>query len=1023
MSLPGEDLPSYCFGAFELDVARKELRREGRAVPIAPKPLEFLILLLRHRDRVVSRAEAMNAVWPDVRVSDATLASTLRDLRRVLEDDAQTPGFVQTARGLGFRFVAPVTEVRRGHDDDAADLIDREPFVGRAALLERLVTMLAAASGGHGCVAMLEGEPGVGKTRTLEVLARAASASGAVVCHARFPEGGAGPPYRPWAQLLTALIESSSPARLGEELGRGLPWIARLVPGLSAGPAGEAALDEDDAGTTLLLFDAVTGFLRRRASSAPLLLVLDDLHGADRSSLQLLEHLAGEIHDARILILGAYRACELDPEHPLPATLAELARTQGYARIRIEGVDLDATRALVVAATGAEPEPGQLAEIHARTDGNPFYVRELACYLAEAGPGAGRRAVPTSLCELLRGRLQRLPLRCRDTLELAAIVGREFEMELLRQATGLDVSDLTDALLLARRAGLLELDWGDTRRFRHALVQEAIQAGLPEARRRLLHRRAGEAYRRLAVARGDRLAPAAHHLCRVAEEVGRPAVEAAIEAARHAEAQLAYEEAEGLYELALGALERIDPGDHEQRVRLLLALARAQLRAGELGRAVETARSAAALARTIPRPDLAARAALLFADYVMIDSSEVLALLREAIPSLGPEHEVLRGQALVGLANALWHTGRSEQRVALAERALAIARAAERPGDGVAALLAKRHALYRPVHLSARLSLDEQALREADRRRSDAQRCDALSWRAIDLLEAGDRVAAERDVARLEELANGSQQRRFLEHPARWRATLATFEGRFADAQEEIAESVRWRERAALPTTDSRAGIQFATLLRERGCQAELDAVLTQSPWWEVFCLHVPSARAATAAIELEAGRPGAAQRLLEQLAAEGYASLDDDPELLFSATWLAEICLALGASEPAAALHARLAPFEDRFACLYSISCRGSFARYLGLLAVAAGRHDEAARCFERALAANHAIGARVYQAWTQWDYAQLLAGRDDCGRAAALAGEARATAERLGLRRLADEIDRRWPAVEPVEPSAGSC
>src|SRR5690606_7652163 len=379
---------------FELDVGRKELRRAGRVVPIAPKPLELLMLLVRERDRVVSRAETLAAVWPDVRVSDATLASTVRDLRRALGDDAASPTFVETARGLGFRFVAPV-DVRHARVRTSV-AGDGPPFVGREDLLARLEDALATAVGGHGRVVVLEGEPGVGKTRALEAVAASARCTGALVGHARFPEAGAGPPYRPWGRLLEALVEARPPERLAHELGEGLPWIARLVPGLTAtlGDPAASASEIGDPGARLRLFDAVGRFLRRVSRATPLALLLDDLQGADRSSLHLLEAIVEEIHDERVLIVATYRSCEVDSEHPLPATLEALARLPGYQRIRLEGVGPTATAALVAAATGREPDPACLAEIHARTDGNPFYVLELASYLtSEGGREIGRAHV------------------------------------------------------------------------------------------------------------------------------------------------------------------------------------------------------------------------------------------------------------------------------------------------------------------------------------------------------------------------------------------------------------------------------------------------------------------------------------------------------------------------------------------------------------------------------------------------------------------------------------------------------
>jgi len=1013
LSLPQEDLSSYRFGAFELDIARKQLCRDGEIVPIAPKPFELLALLVRHSDRMVSREEALAEVWAGVCVSDATLASTLRDLRRALADDAQAPHFVQTARGLGFRFVAPV-ESRRPRAE-VAEPSGSESLVGRQALLERLADSLAAATGGRGRLVLLEGEPGIGKTSVLAALSTTARAADAIVCQARFPEAGAGPAYRPWALLLKGLIEARPPERLAEELGHGLPWLTRLVPGLTTDPALEPGVGDEDETATLRLFDAVTGFLCRVSRSAPLVLLLDDLQGADRSSLRLLEHLADEIHHARILVVGAYRSCELDPEHPLPAALAELARGPGYARHRLEGVDLEATRALVREATGREPDAAQLAEIHARTDGNPFYVHELARYLAEHAGCAGRPSVPPSLCELLRGRLQRLPLRCRDTLELASVVGREFEVELLRRASGLDVSDLTDALERGRRAGLVEIGWSDTRRFRHALVQEAIYASLPEARRRRLHRRVGEAGQALLAAdRCDRLATVAHHLCQVAEEVGFAAFEAAMAAAEHAEEDVAFEEAERLYSLALDALDRVDPDDRVRRCPLLLALARSQLRAGEIGRAVQTARRAAALARGIGRPDLLAEAALLFADYVLVDNSEPKALFQEALALLGPEHQALRGRSLAALAGALWYEGQAERRLALTDEALAIARRGESPGDLVLALLSRRHALMAPEHLPERLRLVDQALVEAGRRRNDPQLCQVLSWRAGDLLESGDRAAAERDVARLDEIAHATRVRRYLDHPSRWRALLAMMEGRLEEAEKWIAESALWRQRADFQNAESYALIQGGLLMRERGRQAELAAVVRHAPWLDEYRTRVPAVRATIALVELEGGQPGAAQRLLADYAAAGYAQLAADPDQLCTASWLAEICARLHAREAAGAFYERLAPWRDRVAGIYAITCRGSMARYLGLLAATAGREEEAVACFEAGVEANRALGAELYEAWTQWEYARLLGSRGDCANAGALAKQARATADRLGLHKLAAEIDRiRPPAL----------
>ena len=1007
MSLPHTDGSSLRFGPFELDLALKQLRRDGAVVAIAPKPLHLLALLAHHANRVVSREEVLAAVWPAVRVSDATLASTLRDLRRVLDDDAHAPRFVQTARGMGFRFVAPV-EIRRPRSPEA-DLAGSAPLVGRRALLERLEGALAAAAAGCGQLLLLEGEPGIGKTRTLAAVGVRARAYDAIVCQARFPEDGAGAAYRPWSLLLSALVAARPPEQLMDEIGPALPWLARLVPALAAGRSGAREPDPEDESTTLRLFDAVIGFLRRVARDTPLVLLLDDLHGADRSSLRLLEELADGIHDTRILVVGSYRACELDAEHPLPGTLAELSRAPGYARHRMQGLDLEAAQTLVRSASGKALDPERIAALHARSDGNPFYLLELARHLAEsADAAADPGGVPPSLCELLRGRLQRLPQRCRDTLELAAAIGREFDLDLLRRASGLELGDLVDALTLARRAGLVEMGWSDVRRFRHVLVQEAIVAGLPEARRRRLHRRVGEAARTLASAgRPDRLATAARHLCQVAEEVGPAACDVALEAAGHAERELAFEEAGRLYALALAALDRSAPDERERRCPLLLALARSQLRAGELGPAIDTAKRCAGLARAIGRADLLAEAALLFADYVLADGSEPKAYLEEALASLGPEQEALRGRTLAALSVACWYEGQPERQLALAGEALAIARAGGEPADLVAGLLARRHALAAPQHLEERLRLLDEALAAADRHGSPALCCQVLCWRAGDLMESGDREAAERDVARVEEIARATRLRRYLDPPARWRALLAMMAGRFAEAETWIAASSRYRQAAAFPNAGSYAAIQHALLVRERDAAAPLAPLVRETSWLDTYRSRLPVVQATLALMELEAGRPGPARRALAALTADGCAALLHDPDQLCTATWLAEICARLGAREPARALLARLAPWRDRIAGVYAVTCRGAMGRYLGLLAATAGRARDAVSAFEAGIAENRAIGATLYEAWTQWEYACWLARRGETERAAGLTDAARAAAEQLGIGRLALAID----------------
>jgi hypothetical protein len=590
------------------------------------------------------------------------------------------------------------------------------------------------------------------------------------------------------------------------------------------------------------------------------------------------------------------------------------------------------------------------------------------------------------------------------------VVGREFSLDVVRRAAGLEMEPVLEALDAARRQGFVEAGARQTPRFTHALVQEAVYESIESARRRALHRRVGEAWRDLASAdRGERLSAVAYHLCQVAEDVGAAAVDAAVGAAEHAEGRLAFEEAARLRELALDALDRVDPRNRMRRCDLLLGLARSQLGAREVSRACETARRAAALAREGGSAARLAEAALILSDYVLVDSSEPRVMLESALPDLPPERLSLRARSLAALSTHLWYDGQWGRRRALADEALALARTAGDRTAIVMALLAERHALPGPANLADRIRIASEALRETERDASP-QRCLVLSWRAVDLLQTGDVVAADHDVALIERIADDERLIRFWGYPMRWRAMRATLEGRLDDAEKWISEAGARMGRSDDPNTQSYAGIQLGIVLLERVRVRELEAMMRGSPWIEPYRERVAAARAALALIELEAGRPGAAYRGLAEVVADDCAALDEDPELLGTMSWVAEACAQLGDRERAAILYDRLAPWHAQQACFYAIACRGSWARYLGLLAATAGRPEEAARCYEEALVANRQSGARLQEAWTAWDYARLLlCGRDRAarGRGLELVSAAARDAKRLSLGRLEAAMD----------------
>ena len=288
----------FVFGDFELDESQCELRRGGAAIDLQPKPLHLLGYLLAHRDRVIGKDELLERVWPSVVVSETALSSALRDLRRALGDSASKPRWVVTLRGRGYRFIGPALEQR-----SASPTVDLDgasgPLIGRDALLARFERALAEAVAGRGRIVLLAGEPGIGKTFAAQHFAAVARRRGARVVMAWCPEGEGVPPYWPWVQVVRALMADCDGNGARPDTSA-LAEIANIVPELRERWPSSSHLDRPD-DVRFRLFDAMCRFLKTEAGNVALVLVVDDLHCADPSSLRFLEFLAREIAPSRLL--------------------------------------------------------------------------------------------------------------------------------------------------------------------------------------------------------------------------------------------------------------------------------------------------------------------------------------------------------------------------------------------------------------------------------------------------------------------------------------------------------------------------------------------------------------------------------------------------------------------------------------------------------------------------------------------------------------------------------------------------
>ncbi|MEN8183978.1 MAG: AAA family ATPase, partial [Myxococcota bacterium] len=366
----------------------------------------------------------------------------------------------------------------------------RDPYVGRENVLERLEAALDDAFAGRGALVWLSGEPGIGKTRTAEELVARAERRGAEVLWGRSLEGEGAPPLWPWMQILGAATRARDAERLLRDLSGDAPHVAKVVPEVRERlPDMEEPPRLEPAEHQSLFFGSVGRFLARAAERNPVVVVLEDLHAADESSLKLLRMVAAALWGTRVMLLGTTRDAPLQTRLVLEETWADVRRLpHSVGSIRLEGLEAKEVRELVRVWSSRAVSPAEVAALATRTDGNPLFVRELVQLMgSERKAGAG---VPPDVQAVVRELAGRLSEATRDVLAAAAVVGRESSVSVLERALGLGEETLLDALEECEGVGLASEQDGRLR-FAHALFQEALYDAIPRRRRTQLHGRVG----------------------------------------------------------------------------------------------------------------------------------------------------------------------------------------------------------------------------------------------------------------------------------------------------------------------------------------------------------------------------------------------------------------------------------------------------------------------------------------------------------------------------------------------------
>ena len=861
-------------------------------------------------------------------------------------------------------------------------------FAGREEELAGLRAAWADAVSGRRRGVLISGEPGIGKTRLAAEFAGLACAREGVVLYGRCDDGLSAP-AQPFAQALGAYVAACPVDELRVELGARASDLVQLLPELAArlpGGVAEPAPAEPEV-QRLRTLEAAAALLEAAGATAPVLVVLDDLHWADDLSLLLLRHVLRLDASVRLLVVATYRDTEPSRSALLGEVVTGLARRPDVARLEL-GPLAEPDVAAILAHSGRQASLA--GRVHDVTEGNPFFVGEVVAALG--GNGDPGTALTPRVRDVVRWRLARLPDGTGEVLDAAAVAGAEFDADVLADVVEVDLESALDALEAAERARLIRSAGVlDRFSFAHALVRQTIVDELPAGRRVRLHARIAQALERAAATRAVAVGDLAAHFTAAGTLVDAArGVRYARAAGDEAAAKLAFDIAGQQYERALRAQEGLSHVREAERLDLELERGRVLRLAGD-ERADELLRAFATAAEARGDGERMAEALLAmgldWADLVEEDA-EMVALLRQALALLPSGDSAIRARLEGFLAQEAFSSVPDRERRAMVGRALAMARRVGDPKALASVLTAHSWIVAGPESLPERLALADELVavgREAGLPYAEA---DGHHMRFLALVELGDVEAADDTLAAARSAARTDRARGTVAFLDAARALLA---GRLEDAE---AEGVRAREvqRAGglSPSVAETLFVRLVSCIRlvqgrlsehERARRAVAKGVTKVPATFSVVRAHAARERD---------DRDGA-REAFERALDDGLLDLPHGPTWTVSLTWAADICAWLEDRPRAARLYDLLAPFADVMTYQY-----GPVARAVGRLAQTLERHDEAEQLLRDAVALCERMDARAFLAMARQDLGELLLPSPEGRR---LLEQARAAANEVGM------------------------
>jgi serine/threonine protein kinase len=871
----------------------------------------------------------------------------------------------------------------------------RRVFVGREPELKQLQSAFDGAISGQGALMMVMGEPGIGKTALCEQLSTYVTLRGGrtLVGHC-YEKDSLSLPYLAFVEALRSYVLSREPRDLREELGSGAPDVARIVSEIRERLKVRLRPKKDPEEERYRLLQAVTEFLINAAAVQPMLVVLEDLHDADKGTLGMLTHVSRNLAGARLLILGTYRDIEVDRSHPLSAALAELRRASTYGRILLRGLNGDEVRRMLDSITQGSVPWGLAEVVHRQTEGNPLFVQEVVRYVSEEGlitrkEGRWRltrdtpleMSIPEGLRDVIGKRLSLLSQECNQLLSVASIIGREFALETLKAVAGVNEDVFANALKEAVRLSVLEerSQRGLVRyRFTHAFFRQILYEEIIAPHRLKLHQQVARSLETLYAKRlKEHAAELAEHFSHSTDPADlKKAVEYGELAAKRATDVYAYGEAVRLLEQALKVHEVLDAEDKAKRCDLLLALCDALLLAGETQRLIGTeAAQAFSLAEATTDNKRASHACLLvmkgLATYgaTMMTSPVATQWAARADRYAEPD-TVERAWTDSILAFAKWSAvSPSPEGIALLMRALDLARRLGDPDTYWWVTSMWLSTAKAPQHDEEQLRLVEEMAEKSRHGVSFSTLYWALWMIAHTFLEFGMRSRAEDIMDEMKTLAERSQQPHLLILSMVYDALGAIWDGR-------LEEAVEMRRRI-LAHAEELGMQQFAGIY---------------SSWILVAQVHLGNAgQDLESRLQVARGHPqnivssqsilfylthlghyAEAVEMLERLvvARPGLGSGEDETMVCLDITALEAAVLARH-QQGAELLLRRLASTVKLTSGLWVTTCAG---RHMGAAAAFLGKHEEARKHYQKAIKDCTEMRFRPELALTHLQFAELL-------------------------------------------------